>query len=138
MALETQAPPECVHDASADDTPLQESPFVPVTEHETAPDVDQVTLVVPPEGTRRGEAVIEPVTTGLMQVLDPCKQNCGATQVVRFVVEQSALVCVIVCKPAPVQLHDCVQETVSVAPIPPGPVPEHCAVPPPGRVQEAV
>ena len=93
MGLETQAPPLWVQEAAAEDTPFHESPFEPVTEHETASEVVQVILAAPPEGTRRGEAEMEPVTTGFTQVEEPAVQNCGETQVVRSWVEQSAFVC---------------------------------------------
>lgn len=48
-------------DVCEPEVPIQVSPF-PVTVQETASSVDQETVVVLPEVTRRGEAVMEPVT----------------------------------------------------------------------------
>lgn len=114
-----------VLDVRVPEVPVHVSPF-PVTLHEAAFEVDHVMREVPPDGTRRGDAEMEPVIAAVMQLEAPGEQNCGKTQVARFVVEQSVLVCVMVCEPAPVQLHDWGQETVAVTPAPA----LNCVVPP--------
>ena len=113
-------------------------PAFPETVHEAVLLVDHVTVAVPPVFTISGDMLMEPLATGVTHDDTPGEQKLGEEQVVMFVVEQLVLVCVIVWEPAPVQAHDCVQETVSTAPVPPEPVPVHCAVLLPGLVHEAV
>ena len=113
---------------------------MPVTVHETAFVVVQVIFALLPEGTRRGDALMEPVTAGLMQVLEPDEQNCGETQAVLVtgVVQFDVMVVLaIVWLSVHVQAVEGVHETVRAAPTPPDPVPVHCAVPP-APVHDAV
>ena len=53
-----------MHDAAADDTPVHVLPF-PATVHATALVTAHVILVVCPDGTRRGEAEMEPDAAGI-------------------------------------------------------------------------
>ena len=65
---------------------------------------------------------------GERQIDEPAEQNCGDTQVARFVGEQLVFVCVMVWLPAPVQLQESGQVTVTCAleqaAVPPAPVHE--------------
>ncbi len=68
----------------------------PVTVHDTAFVVLQITSVEAPEDTSDGRARIVPVMPGDRHDAEPGEQNWGATQVPIVVVEQSAFVRVIV------------------------------------------